>query len=577
MTYDIESIVIKVLANSSGNLVIPLKWYSTSWTINCPYDWKISIDDWAETSYSGTWWWLLTIATWLTPWSEHIVIIKPTTIAYQWARAFGTDWDNSAKNIIEIIQDRSYMWFWVSATNTWWYFKAYEYQWMQITKTLEEYLPDTVTTLWREYLSWLYSDTLITECAEEYLPEWITTIPYWFRTYMYWWCNLIKTPAKEFLPESVTTISDYFRSMQYAYSWLLKTEYEYMPESITQIWTYRRYNQYSGCALLEEIVWEKIIKNATIWKRYRYEQYYNSPNIKKARLAAQTWLTQYCRYFSQLNTPATITILWNIVDECVWVNSQNLWNNSVYKIYVDSTLVSAYKSNNWWSNIDDDKFVGIPYVSWVIERMYRIGGNIEKQELKEWKISRYISELILNWTENWSRDNWTNTAYLDVTWSRPTLSITLLCTHSIWGVNEWYFNNSKIYCKTEYNDLQSFKDWLAQEYSDNTPVMVLYPLYSSQTIYVTPIPIDTQDWENLIEIIQWWPDVNELQAQLVVEQATWWYTANVFNGEDYSVESNWIEISEQEEDTTIEIIHKRPSSWNYALQSLDWVLTWVAI
>ena len=613
MTYDIESIVIKVLANNSGNLVIPLKWYSDSWAQNCPYDWKISVDNWAETSYSGTWWWVLTIATWLVAWSEHLVIIKPTTVDYQWARAFGTDWGSEAVYITEIVQDASYMWYWVSATSTWNYFKAFQYQncsnltntvpevlpdtvttiweWFRaaqfhgtsITQIVQEVLPDSVITIWWKYRRDLYRETKITTPAKEVMSDNVTSIWTYFRSRQYYWCTLLVASAKEvisssltsipdnfrdgqyhscqlletandeYLPEWISSIGNYFRNMQYVWCWISKTAKEIMPTSITTIWTNCRYNQYYNCLWLKEITWEAIVSNASIWQYYRRAQYYNCTALVKARLAAQSWLTNYRVWwcFSATTNPMTITILWNVVDAPT-TNSASLTNASVEKIYIDSALVSWYKNSLSWSNINDDKFFEIWYIQWGIELLLSAWNAVDKQYTISGKKESWVIKQVLTWIENWSWDSNNNIAILSVSWiidwiwdvicsHWPSQPNTATIINDSWCIRWW-----KLYCYTTKSDLTTFKNWLVQEYTDWTPVIVLMQWLNYISSTVQSLDFNTKDWENIIDIIQSWPNKNLLGLQIVADIATWWYTANVFNWEDYSVESNWTEISEQD-------------------------------
>lgn len=611
MNYDLESIVIKVLANNSWNLVIPLKWYTSSWNQNCPYDWKVSVDNWAETSYSWTGWWTLTIATWFVAWSEHLVIIKPTTVVYQWARAFGTDWWWEAQYITEIIQDNSYIWYWVSATDAWWYFRAWQYQacsnithipeenlpdtvttiweWFRaaqfhgtsITQTVQEVLPDSVTTIWWRYRRDLYRETKITIPAKEVMSDNVTSIWTYFRSRQYYWCTLLVASAKEvisssltsipdyfrdsqyhscqlletasdeYLPEWISSIGNYFRNMQYVWCWISKTAKEIMPTSITTIWTNCRYNQYYNCLWLKEITWEAIVSNASIWQYYRRAQYYNCTALVKARLAAQSWLTNYRAWwcFSATTNPMTITILWNVVDAPT-TNSASLTDASIEKIYVDSTLVSWYKNSSSWSNINDDKFFEIWYTQWSIELLLSTWNAIDKQYTISGKKESWVIKQVLTGTENWSWDSNNNIAILTVSWivswiwdvicsHWPSQPNTATIINDSWCIRWW-----KLYCYTTKPDLTTFKNRLSQEYADWTPVIVLMQWLNYITSTVQSINFNTKDWENVIDIIQAWPNKSSLELQIIADVAVWWYQTYMFNWWDYTLESDWIEISD---------------------------------
>ena len=49
-----ERIEIKMMADNSGNLKIPVAWVSASGSRNSPYNWKVSVDWWTATTKSWT-------------------------------------------------------------------------------------------------------------------------------------------------------------------------------------------------------------------------------------------------------------------------------------------------------------------------------------------------------------------------------------------------------------------------------------------------------------------------------------------------------------------------------------------
>ena len=438
-------------------------------------------------------------------------------------------------------------------------------------------MSDNVISIWDEFRAWIYQDcSLLEDCPEEYLSSSLVSIWHSFRQWMFYDSINIKSTANEYLPEGLQTIWNSFRKQQYQWTWITKTAQEVMPKSLVSIGTDGRNNQYYNCLSLKEIVWEYgLWSNVLIGTKYRYVQYSGCTFLSKAKLAAQNWLSDYRNYcFNNDNNLKTIIILWDVLDTPL--NAWRINNDSIEKIYVDSSLVSAYQNSSNWSTISDDKFVAIPSIS----------GNIDTllfndvQDVLLWRKRIGTQKLILDWTENRVWDSWNNRVTLSV---QGTLSLhaDAYCTH--WPSHpsnssvkdDWWCTYSWILCcYTTQNSLNDFKTWLSQEYSDWTPVIVLYES-NFNIINIAPIDLDTQNWENIIEITQAWPDVNDLQAQIIVEQSTWWYTANVFNGEDYSVESNWIEISEQEEDEWWDVVWPNSSTdWNVAL--FDWT-TWKLI
>lgn len=192
--YRWEYIEYKMNADSSWNLYVPLSWLNTSAQRSCSYSRKVSVDWWAETTYSWTWsYWSSIALSWYTSGTSHTIMITPTTEDYQWARAYawqGTTW---ATYITDILYDSSYMWYAVSSTDTWNYFRSVIYSGCtNLLKPVEEYLPDSVTTIWNSFRSSEYAScSSITYASEEVLPNSVTSIGTNFRKEQYRWCTAL--------------------------------------------------------------------------------------------------------------------------------------------------------------------------------------------------------------------------------------------------------------------------------------------------------------------------------------------------------------------------------------------------
>lgn len=176
--YPLESIVTRQKATNAWAISIP------NWDSN----WKISVDD----IVVSNWWWE-TLFSWYISQSEHIVKIEPITLSYWRAKRYIWQWKNTSTLLIEIIQDKSYIWFADSATNTWTWFRKNEYNGCSnLMNTAEEYLPDTVTNIWNNFRQYQYYQCYgITEVSEEVLPDSITYIWTYFRdSQYYWWTSI---------------------------------------------------------------------------------------------------------------------------------------------------------------------------------------------------------------------------------------------------------------------------------------------------------------------------------------------------------------------------------------------------
>ena len=188
-----EYIIYKVTSDLRGNVWIPTGWLTHSGNYDAPYSWKISVDWWAETTYSWTWGqWDIIQLSWYTPNASHEIKIVPTVEDYWWALAFG--WYNNwyRDRITEIVYDGSYMWYAVSATDTGDFFRAYQYHYCyNLLNSPEENLPDTVTTIgnYFRYQQFYY-------CQALDKIEWWKDLSIWgnyYRTAQYSGCTTLKT------------------------------------------------------------------------------------------------------------------------------------------------------------------------------------------------------------------------------------------------------------------------------------------------------------------------------------------------------------------------------------------------
>ena len=348
---DGEIIIAKIKTDSSGNLMIPKAWYSLSIAQNASYNWWVSYDGWSETQYSwtgsaGS----ITIASWLTPDTEHTIVIRPNSESYGWARAFGfyNSWVQGL--LTEVIYDWSYEWYSSSSTATGNYFRYFQYRWcIGLTTAPQEVLPSTVTSIggsfrYNQYFwctglttapqeilpssvtsisdRFRYSQynwcTSLTTASQEVLPSSVTSIGgsfrynqyYWctsltiapqevlpnsitsigseFRNAQYRWCTSLTTASQEVLPSSVTSIGNYFRTTQYRWCTSLTTApQEVLPSSVTSIGSYFRSSQYNWCTLLKEIQWMKDLSVGD--SNYRLQQFYDCNSMKIVKVLSDVW------------------------------------------------------------------------------------------------------------------------------------------------------------------------------------------------------------------------------------------------------------------------------------------------
>ena len=190
--FEYEFIEYIALADSNGEIRIPVGWYSTSFTQDCAYDWLVSIDGWEPEEITGTGW-----ATYVSLWSdleegtEHRVVIKPKTVAYWWGRAFWFHTTWAQAYIKEFIHD-SYKCFASNRTETGAHYKHWIFTGCTNLINSYEKLPTSVTTIWDAYMSECYAGcTWLITAFYEVLHKWCM-VGENYRYHMYTGCSAME-------------------------------------------------------------------------------------------------------------------------------------------------------------------------------------------------------------------------------------------------------------------------------------------------------------------------------------------------------------------------------------------------
>ena len=420
--YPIESIVVKVRAYNNWELYIPIS--RPYWAPDSSYNWNVSIDGWTNVSYSGTtsYRWYITIGTWYAWNSEHIVVITPVTVSYWWAKAFNYYSVSINNSLREVIQDMSYIWYAESATNTWDWFRAYQYYYTPITTFPDEVLPNTVTTIWDWFRAGQYNLARwdqMTAYPAEVLPSSVTSIWDHFRDWQYATSHTQIPAAAEVLPSSVTWIWTHFRNGQYNGSQITAAATEVLPDSVTTIWVGFRHGQYGYCRSLTAAAAEA--RNNTITSipdDFRSYQYYSS-SIQSAQeylpnTVTQIWnefrCYQYADTFNLTTPPAevipsSVSSIWNWFRWYQYTNSA-ITTTAVENIPGGVTVSYWYRIGQyeWCYNLISTAIEVVPDVfeaSGYREYQYQNCGALETAYLTavsfpEWYTVRYF-QFNVNW------------------------------------------------------------------------------------------------------------------------------------------------------------------------------------
>lgn len=215
-----EKLTLRIRADSSGDVYIPVAWYSFDGTQNCPYNWNVSVDGGAWVNYSGTGWVRgIRVGYWKIPLSIHTVVVRPVVEDYGWLRAFWYKGTEYGSFLINIISDKSYKGYALNNMYSWNYYKAYQY----------------------------YGCSNLINTDEELLPDTLEVIGDYYRYYEYAGCSSLVSNAEEKILKTVKVIGDYYRAYQYENCYGIN-KINMRAINWASVWDNYRYNQYSWIA-----------------------------------------------------------------------------------------------------------------------------------------------------------------------------------------------------------------------------------------------------------------------------------------------------------------------------------------
>ncbi len=159
------------------------------------------------------------------------------------------------------------------------------------------------------------------------------------------------------------------------------------------------------------------------------------------------------------------------------------------------------------------------------EMLLKVGDYADEQEILSWDITRNIWVKVLDGTETWRKTS-SSSKYCSLTKTDTTgfpnaitTASDVVCTHAIgtgynvqgycsFGTGNFNFNY-----KDTANDLNDFKQFLADQYNAWTPVIIVYPLETPTTETVTGQTMNIPAWDSDITITQASINTLELSAK----------------------------------------------------------------
>ena len=162
--------------------------------------------------------------------------------------------------------------------------------------------------------------------------------------------------------------------------------------------------------------------------------------------------------------------------------------------------------------------------------MLSIGDYQDTQEVISGSVTRKVGTMILDGTEDWVNYSSGNGVFYfdsDATFGLPS---NCLCTHyngveSPVGASTMPYNSIKCGFATDvrYNhrvylrgaadtSLEDLTTFLATQYANGTPVILLYPLATPTTETVTAQPLNIQQGTNIVEVTE--ASLNDLEIEV---------------------------------------------------------------
>lgn len=164
------------------------------------------------------------------------------------------------------------------------------------------------------------------------------------------------------------------------------------------------------------------------------------------------------------------------------------------------------------------------------ENLFKVGTYQDVQSVIDGGVTRNVGVLVLDGTESWVSASVSNLYYFTSSNIKYNATYPALCSHyscelpSVTGANMGdkkvkvgytaSGTHDRVYIKdSSFANVSSLTTWLATQYANGTPVIIVYPLATATTETVTPQPMNIQAGTNIVEITQASMDDLELEVK----------------------------------------------------------------
>lgn len=207
-----------------------------------------------------------------------------------------------------------------------------------------------------------------------------------------------------------------------------------------------------------------------------------------------------------------------------YITIRNNGRMQTYQSDVDIAIYSGSSGNNIENmlgrNVQVEKGdTATPYEPYfnggtaTAEMLLSVGDYKDVQSVLDGAVTRNLRLIVLDGTESWSKrtDTGVNRYQSNILTNKASGAISCLCSHfqnviSFANLNDNCFiadaTSRIIFDEEDITTLADWKAWLATQYANGTPVIVIYPLATPTTETVTPQTLQTQAGTNILQITQ---------------------------------------------------------------------------
>lgn len=162
------------------------------------------------------------------------------------------------------------------------------------------------------------------------------------------------------------------------------------------------------------------------------------------------------------------------------------------------------------------------------EKLLKVGDYQDEQSVLDGEVTRNVGIKVLDGSEDWIaylKADYSQFYCMDIVADVGGASGVGFCTHFKYQYlnqsGSFYFKNSapyNLYVILEQGyDLTTFKQFLADQYANGTPVVIVYPLAEPTTGTVTAQPLSVQTGTNIVTITQ--ASIDDLEMEVSFKQS----------------------------------------------------------